>query len=86
MRTTSHEDLFTAAFLQRLRELAWVEDRTITVTYRWAEGSSERAAEIAADLVPLGFDVIVTSAPRSSSPQSGSTEVVRLRHYGDGRP
>jgi hypothetical protein len=33
----------TAAFVQRLRELGWIEGRTVTIEYRWAEGRAERA-------------------------------------------
>jgi hypothetical protein len=40
-----------AAFVQRLRELGWIENRTVTIEYRWAEGRSERFAEIAAEFV-----------------------------------
>jgi putative tryptophan/tyrosine transport system substrate-binding protein len=36
------------AFVQRLRQLGWIEDRTIAIEYRWAEGRSEGYAEIAA--------------------------------------
>jgi len=50
------------AFLQRLRELGWIEGRNITIEYRWAEGSSDRAAELAAELVRHKVDVIVTYA------------------------
>ena len=51
---------WTAAFLQRLRELGWVEGRTVAIEYRWAEGRSERYAEIAAEFVRLKVDVIVS--------------------------
>ncbi len=51
----------TAAFVQRLRELGWIEGRTVTIEYRWAEGRSERYAEIAAEFVRLKVDVIVTA-------------------------
>jgi putative tryptophan/tyrosine transport system substrate-binding protein len=51
---------WTAAFLQRLHELGWVEGRTIAIEYRWAEGHSERYAEIAAEYVRLKVDVIVS--------------------------
>jgi putative ABC transport system substrate-binding protein len=51
----------TAAFAQRLRELNWIEGRTIVIEYRWAEGRSERYAEIAAEFVRIKVDVIVTS-------------------------
>jgi len=47
-------------FQRRLRELGWIEGRTMAVEYRWAEGRSERYAEIAAEFVRLKVDVIVT--------------------------
>jgi putative ABC transport system substrate-binding protein len=50
-----------ASFVQRLRELGWVEGRTIAIEYRWAEGRTERYAEIATEFVRLKVDVIVTS-------------------------
>jgi putative ABC transport system substrate-binding protein len=53
---------WVAAFLQRLRELGWIEGRNLTIEYRWAEGSSDRAAELAAEFVRLKVDVIVTYA------------------------
>src|SRR4051794_2735151 len=51
---------WTAAFLQRLRQLGWTEGRTVAIEYRWAEGHSERYADIAAEFVRLNVDVIVT--------------------------
>jgi putative ABC transport system substrate-binding protein len=51
---------WTAAFVQRLRELGWVDGRTVTIEYRWAEGRSDRFTEIAAEFVRLKVDVIVT--------------------------
>jgi putative tryptophan/tyrosine transport system substrate-binding protein len=53
--------LWTAAFAQRLRELGWIEGRTIAIEYRWAEGRSQRAAEIADEFVRLKVDVIVAA-------------------------
>src|SRR5438445_7964327 len=50
-----------AAFVQRLRELGWIEGRTVAIEYRWAEGRIERYAEISAEFVRLKVDVIVTS-------------------------
>jgi putative ABC transport system substrate-binding protein len=54
-----------AAFEKRLGELGWTEGHTVAIAYRWADGSSERYAEIAAEFVRLKVDVIVTwaSAP-----------------------
>ena len=51
---------WTAAFVERLRELGWIDGRTIAIEYRWAEGRPERIAEIAAEFVRLKVDVIVT--------------------------
>jgi putative ABC transport system substrate-binding protein len=44
----------------RLRELGWIDGRTIAIEYRWSEGRNERYAEIAAEFVRLKVDVIVT--------------------------
>jgi hypothetical protein len=57
------------SFVQRLRELGWIEGRNVAIEYRWAEGRSERYAEIAAEFVRRNVDVIVTSAS-PQSPQS----------------
>ena len=51
---------WTSAFAQRLRELGWIEGRTVTIEYRWAEGRTERFREIAAEFARLKVDVIVT--------------------------
>jgi putative ABC transport system substrate-binding protein len=58
--TPSGWSQWTAAFLQRLRELGWTEGRNVAIEYRWAEGSTERYAEIANEFVRLKVDVIVT--------------------------
>jgi len=50
-----------AAFVQRLRELGWIEGRTVAFEVRWAEGDTERFESIAAELVRLKVDVMVTS-------------------------
>jgi putative ABC transport system substrate-binding protein len=52
---------WTNAFAERLRMLGWVDGRTLTIEYRWAEGRTERIAEIAAEFVRLKVDVIVTN-------------------------
>src|SRR5262245_35258610 len=51
---------WVVAFAQRLRELGWIEDRTIKIDLRWAEGRPDRSAEIATEFVRLKVDVIVT--------------------------
>jgi putative ABC transport system substrate-binding protein len=58
--TPSAESQRIAAFVRRLRELGWIDGRTIAIEYRWAEGRPERAADIAAEFVRLKVDVLVT--------------------------
>ncbi|HEV2715363.1 MAG TPA: ABC transporter substrate-binding protein, partial [Terriglobales bacterium] len=60
--TLEGQGQWVAAFLQRLRELGWIEGRNITIEYRWAEGNSDRADELAAEFVRRRVDVIVTYA------------------------
>ena len=55
------------AFRQGLRELGYVERQNISVEYRFAEGKDERYAILAAELVNLGVDVIVTWVRRQPS-------------------
>jgi putative ABC transport system substrate-binding protein len=52
---------WTAAFVQRLRELGWIEGRSVEIVYRWADGHSERYTEIVAEFVRNKVDVIVTA-------------------------
>src|SRR5476649_1196861 len=58
--TASAQSRWIGAFVQRLRELGWIDGRTVTIEYRWAEGRGERFAEISAEFVRLKVDVIVT--------------------------
>jgi putative tryptophan/tyrosine transport system substrate-binding protein len=57
---------WTAAFVARLRELNWIEGRSVAIEYRWTEGHIERVAEFAAEFVRLKPDTIVTNS--SSAP------------------
>src|SRR5262245_58732292 len=58
---------WTDAFVQRLRELGWIEGRTVAIEYRWAEGRTERFGEIATEFVRLKVDVIVTQGTSIAS-------------------
>jgi putative ABC transport system substrate-binding protein len=69
---------WVAAFVQRLRELGWVEGRTIAVEYRWAEGRTERAAEIAAEFAQRKVDVIVTSGTPQVVAAMQATSVIPI--------
>jgi putative ABC transport system substrate-binding protein len=52
---------WTAAFVQRLRELGWIEGRTVAIEYRWAEGRADRWGEIATEFARLKVDIVVTA-------------------------
>src|SRR5262245_6869320 len=58
----SLQSQWTAAFVQRLRELGWIEGRTIAIEYRWAEGRFDRSPALVAELVQRKVDVIVPHA------------------------
>src|SRR5215475_9483412 len=59
--TPATQGQWAAVFAQRLQELGWTEGRNVKIEVRWAEGRSERFAEIAAEFIALKVDVIVTS-------------------------
>ena len=64
-----------SAFEQQLREHGWIEGRTITIIYRWAEGRSERFAEIAAEFVSRKVDVIVTGGNAVSAVRQATSTI-----------
>jgi putative ABC transport system substrate-binding protein len=53
---------WTAAFVERLRALGWIDGRTISIEYRWSEGRPEKYPDLAAEFARLKVDVIITSA------------------------
>ena len=64
------------SFVERLRAHDWIEGRTVSIEYRWAEGSYERAAEIAAEFVRMKVDVIVTSStPNTLATKKATSEI-----------
>jgi len=75
-----------SAFVQRLRELGWIEDRTITIEYRWADGRNEHLADIAADFVRRKVDVIVTSATPPTVAAKQATSVIPIVFAAVGDP
>jgi ABC-type uncharacterized transport system substrate-binding protein len=74
----SIESQRVAAFEQRLRELGWIEGRTVAIEYRWAEGRNERYAENAAELVRLKVDVIVASTTPPTLAAKQATAVIPI--------
>jgi putative ABC transport system substrate-binding protein len=84
--TASVENQRVAAFVQRLRELGWVEGRTVAIKVQWAEERSERTAEIVAEFVGEKVDVIVAAGTASALAAEQGTSVVPIVLAGAGDP
>jgi putative tryptophan/tyrosine transport system substrate-binding protein len=67
-----------AATVQRLRELGWIEGRTIGFEYRWAEANFDRALEIANEFVRLKVDIIFTSSTPTTIAAKRATSTIPI--------
>ena len=76
--TPSAESQRVAALVQRLREFGWIESRNLTIECRYAEGRSERYAELAAEFVRLNVDVIVTYGTPAVAATRQATAVIPI--------
>ena len=76
--TASVENQRVAAFVQRLRALGWIDGRTVAIKVRWAEGRSERVAEIVAEFVRQKVDVIVSRGTVSVLAAKRATSVIPI--------
>jgi hypothetical protein len=74
---SSHGQM-AVAFAHRLRELGWIEGRTVAIAQRWTEGRSERTAELAAELIRLKADVIVTGGIANVMAVKQATSVIPI--------
>jgi ABC-type uncharacterized transport system substrate-binding protein len=81
--TASAWQPWTVAFVQRLRELGWVEGRNVAIEYRWAEARSERFPEIAAEFVQFKVDVIVTGGNAAVAVKQATSVVPIVFVLGD---
>jgi putative ABC transport system substrate-binding protein len=84
--TPSVQGRWIAAFVQRLRELGWVEGRNVAIEYRWAETRFERSPEIIAEFVRLKVDVIVTHATANILAAKQGTSVIPIVFAAVGDP
>jgi ABC-type uncharacterized transport system substrate-binding protein len=84
--TPSVENQRVAAFVQRLRQLGWVEGRTVAIKVRWAEERSERTAEIVAEFIGEKVDIIVAAGTASALAAEQGTSVVPIVLAGAGDP
>ena len=72
--------------MQRLRELGWIEGRTVAIEYRWADGRNERVTEIAAEFVRLKVDVIVTYANTTAAATKRTVTTIPIVFAAAGDP
>jgi putative ABC transport system substrate-binding protein len=66
------------AFRQGLRDLGYVEGKNIAIEWRYAEGRLDRLPALAAELVRLKVDVIVTTGPVSTRPAKEATATIPI--------
>jgi putative ABC transport system substrate-binding protein len=66
------------AFRQGLRDLGHVEEKSIVIEWRYAEGKPDRLVALAAELVRLKVDVIVTAGPASTRPAKEATSAIPI--------
>ncbi|TAJ99069.1 ABC transporter substrate-binding protein [bacterium] len=78
--------LWHQAFRQGLRDLGWVEGKNISIEYRYAEGRSDRLADLAADLVRLKVDIIVTAVTPDALAAKNATRAIPIVMAAAGDP
>ncbi len=78
LRPGSTPDPYVDAFRQGLRDLGYIEGQTIAIEYRWAEGSPARLPSLAAELVQLKVDVIVTQGELATRAVKEATSTIPI--------
>jgi putative ABC transport system substrate-binding protein len=71
--TPTTQSRWTAALVNRLRELGWIEGRTVVIEYRWGEGRTDRFAEFLTEFIRLKVDVIVTAGVAVSAAKQATS-------------
>jgi putative ABC transport system substrate-binding protein len=75
-----------AAFRQGLRELGYVEGQNFVIEHRWAEGKFERLPDLAAELVRLKVDVIVSVVTQATLAAKNATRTIPIVLVAAGDP
>jgi ABC-type uncharacterized transport system substrate-binding protein len=84
--TASLDSDRVSAFMQRLRELGWIEGRNVTIEYRWAEGRVDHLADFASEFVRRKVDVIVTSGTPAVVAAKRATTIIPIVFAAVGDP
>jgi putative tryptophan/tyrosine transport system substrate-binding protein len=85
-QTPAAQRPWNSAFVQRMHELGWIEGRTVAIEYCWAEGRSERYAEIAAEFIRLKVDIIVTQGTPAVLAAKQATLIIPIVFASAGDP
>jgi len=83
--TASGSAVLVDAFRQEMTKLGWIEGKNIAIEYRFSELKAERLPELAADLVRLNVDLIVTTGePPARAAKSATTTIpIVMANAGD---
>jgi putative tryptophan/tyrosine transport system substrate-binding protein len=68
----------TEAFRQGLRDLGYIEGQNIAIEYRCAEGKADRLPELAAELIQLKLDLIVTAGNEATQAAKNATGTIPI--------
>ena len=82
----SLEPHYVEAFRQGLRDLGYTEGQNIAIEYRWAEGQDDRLPDLAAELVGLKADVIVTTGTPGTLAAKQATKTIPIVMASSGDP
>ena len=83
---SAHADVRAEAFREGLRELGYVEGKNIVIEWRQAEGKLDRLPALAAELVRLKVEVIVTGGPTATRPVKDATTTIPIVMTQDSDP
>jgi putative tryptophan/tyrosine transport system substrate-binding protein len=83
---SARADVRAAAFRQGLRELGYVEGKNLVIEWRSAEGKLDRLPALAAELVRLKVDIIVTGGPTATRPVKEATTTIPIVMTQDSDP
>jgi ABC-type uncharacterized transport system substrate-binding protein len=86
LANSSSESAADSAFIHGLRDLGWVDGRTILIEARYVGARSERIPEVARDLVSRGLDVIATWSPKTVAALRQATTTIPIVGMSMGDP
>jgi putative ABC transport system substrate-binding protein len=82
--TPSDPDVYYDAFVQEMRALGYIENKNLVIEWRFADGKYERLPELAAELVRLNVDVLVThGTPGTRAAKQATTMIPIVMSAGD---